>query len=171
MKYVTLCHEMIHAYMWSVLEDKGLIDFDSSGLPALTFGCAGYVPNLNAISIEDRFVEVICAMQAAGTYNQQWTHELFNKNVFEIEDYRQALENFLKNEYDWDSESQSFRTEAQNVFGNNWKQEVARAVSWVGLEKTNNFLDYIASFGFNIQKINFAQNIKIKIATSNKNCS
>ena len=77
----------------------------------------------------------------------------------------------MKNEYDWDSESQSFRTEAENVFGNNWKQEVARAVSWIGLEKTNNFLDYIASFGFNIQKINFAQNIKIKIATLNKNCS
>lgn len=170
MKYVTLCHEMIHAFMWSTLEDKGLIDFDSSGLPDLTFGCEGHVPNLNAISVEDRFVEVICALQAAGTYNAQWTHELFNKNVFEIEDYRQALEDFLKNEYDWNSESQSFRDNAENVFGSNWKVEVARAVSWIGLEGTDGFIDYIASFGFNIQKINFAQNIETKISTLNKNC-
>ena len=170
MKYVTLCHEMIHAYMWSVLEDKGLINFDSSGLPGITFGCEGYIPNLNAISIEDRFVEVICALQAAGTYNEEWTHALFNKNVFEIEDYRQALEDFLKNEYDWNSESQSFRTEAQNVFGSNWKQEVPRAVSWIGLENTTGHVDYLASFGIQLQKLLYAQNIRTKIATLNKNC-
>src|SRR5690554_3665427 len=168
MEYVRLCHEVVHAYMWSVLEDKGLIDFDSSGLPAVTFGCAGYVPNLNAISIEDRFVEVICALQAAGNYNAQWTHELFNKNVFEIEDYRQALEDFLANEYDWNSESQSFRTEAQNVFGNNWKQEVAKAISWDGLGKTSGYLPYRNNYsGFQYLYI---ANIKTKIQNTNKNC-
>jgi|SRR5690554_1632346 len=144
MEYVRLCHEVVHAYMRSVLEDKGLIDFDSSGLPSITFGCAGYVPNLNAISVEDRFVEVICALQAAGTYNAQWTHELFNKNVFEIEDYRQALENFLKNEYDWDSESAILKNILQQEYGNNWKKEVAEIWSWFGLTKTDGFANWCA---------------------------
>jgi len=46
----------------------------------------------------------------------------------------EALEDFLKNDYDWNSESQSFRTEAENVFGSNWKQEEAKAFLGMGSE-------------------------------------
>ena len=150
MKYVTLCHEMIHAYMWSTLEDEGLIGFDSSGLPSITFGCEAHVPNPNAISVEDRFVEVICALQAAGNYNPQWTHELFNKNVFEIEDYRQALEDFLKNEYNWDSEPILLKNTLIQNFGTNWKQIVAGLISWKGLTETEGFEDWCLANGHTV---------------------
>ncbi len=169
MKYVTLCHEMIHAYMWSSLEDAGLLIFDQYGIPDPSFDCVDYdIPNLNDISLEDRFVAVICAMDNAQVESGLWSHELFNKNVFEIEDYRQALENFLINEYDWNSESQSFRTEAENVFGSNWKQEVARAISWRGLEETSGYLPYRNNYdGFQYLYI---VNIITKIENGNKNC-
>ncbi len=139
MKYLTLSHEMIHAYMWSDLEAAGLINFDASGLPGLTFTCGPDIPNLNALSIEDRFVAVICAMDQAQVNNGQWTHELFNSNVFEIEDYRQSLEDFLKNEYNWESESPILKNSLLQSYGANWKQVISEIWSWNGLTKTNGF--------------------------------
>lgn len=56
----------------------------------------------------------------------------------------------MKNEYDWDSESQSFRTEAQNVFGNNWKQIVSGLISWKGLTKTQEFENWCNANGYTI---------------------
>lgn len=143
MKYVTLCHEMIHAYMWSSLEDAGLLIFDQYGIPDPSFDCVDYdIPNLNDISLEDRFVAVICAMDNAQVESGLWSHELFNKNVFEIEDYRQALENFLKNEYDWNSESTILKSLLQQEYGSNWKEKIAEIWSWFGLTKTDGFANW-----------------------------
>lgn len=72
-------------------------------------------------------------------------HELFNKNVFEIEDYRQALEDFLANEYDWNSESILLKNLLQQEYGNNWKNEVAEIWSWFGLTKTDGFANWCAA--------------------------
>lgn len=151
MKYVTLCHEMIHAYMWSSLEDAGLLIFDQYGIPDPSFDCVDYdIPNLNDISLEDRFVAVICAMDNAQVESGLWSHELFNKNVFEIEDYRQALENFLINEYDWDSESALLKNTLIQNFGTNWKQIVAGLISWKGLTETEGFEDWCNANGYSV---------------------
>lgn len=151
MKYVTLCHEMIHAYMWSSLEDAGLLIFDQYGIPDPSFDCVDYdIPNLNDISLEDRFVAVICAMDNAQVESGLWSHELFNKNVFEIEDYRQALENFLINEYDWNGEDYILKSSLSGTYGADWKDEVSEILSWIGLTKTDGFTDWCAQKGYTI---------------------
>jgi len=75
---------------------------------------------------------------------------------------------FLKNEYDWSSESQSFQTEAQNVFGSNWKQEEAKAISWDGLGITSGYLPYRNNYN-GLQYL-YITTIKTKIQNTNKNC-
>ncbi|WAC03811.1 hypothetical protein N7U66_10550 [Lacinutrix neustonica] len=91
--------------MFDALEDIGVITFDSAGFPILNVNCPSNNVNLNAQNINDRFVSLICAMNTAGTLTEQWTHDLFNSNVFNIQDYRQELENMILNDYDWSSES------------------------------------------------------------------
>src|SRR5690554_1265181 len=167
MKYVTLCHEMIHAYMFSTLEEMNLIVFKPNGEPELRVYCQSGI-ELNTLTVEERFTALICALYASGALTDEWTHELFNSNVFDIEDYRQKLENMLVNEYDWNSENQEFKNNAQSIFGNNWKQEVAKAISWIGLESTSGFLPYRNSYS-GLQFI-FISSIKTKIQTTNKDC-
>src|SRR5690554_754371 len=167
MKYVTLCHEMIHAYMFSTLEDLDLIVFKPNGEPETRVFCQTDV-ELNSLTITDRFTALICALDASQASTGQWTHELFNTNVFDIEHYRQQLENMLVNEYDWNSESIAFRNTAQNVFGNNWKHEVAKAISWIGLENTNGYLPYRNAYsGF---QFIYISSIRTKITTTYNEC-
>lgn len=111
MKYVTLCREMIHAYMFSSLEENGVITFDSNGEPVTKVICGGS-EKLNNLTVANRFTKLICALQSSGADTSEWTHELFNKNVFDVEDYRQQLEDFIANDYDWNSESEVFRNNA-----------------------------------------------------------
>ena len=56
------------------------------------------------------------------------------------------------------------------ITDNNWKQEVAKAISWIGLENTNGHIDYLNSFGIQLQKLLYAQNIRAKIENTNNNC-
>jgi len=70
MRYVTLCHELIHAFMYDALEDVGVITFDSTGSPILNVNCPTNNVNLNNQNIKDRFVSLICAMNSAGTLTQ-----------------------------------------------------------------------------------------------------
>ena len=83
--------------------------------------------------------------------------------------YKLALAGeFLINEHDWDEENQDFKNEAENRFGANWKQEVSRSISWIGLEETSDYLTYRNSYdGFQFLYIT---TIRSKIANTNKNC-
>ena len=173
-RYVTLCHELMHAYMFDTLEDLGLITFDANGEPKLNILNATCEDNdvfLNTLTIKDRFVALICGMSNAGTLtNNQWSHELFNNNVFDIEDYRQALENLIVDDYDWDSEGTTFASNAATLFGDNWNQEVAKAVSWIGLEETSGRGAYVDSYIPNLQQWIFVTQIRTMISSTNNNC-
>ena len=171
MKYVTLCHELIHAYMFSELETLNLITFNEYGQPYLNVNCPSNTQNLNNLTIADRFVALICAMNQNGTLTENWTHDIFIQNVFDIETYRHQLEIFILNEYEWENENASFSNEAISIFGlSNWKQEIARAVSWIGLEGTSEFGDYLNSYSFAPTQLLYINDIRNKILTANSNC-
>ena len=174
MKTVTLCHELIHAYIYNTLEQEGLMHFDSLGEAYLDFDCDSGINynnvKLNDLSIRERFIAIICAMNQNGTLNQQWTHTLFNISNFSIVTYRQELENFIYNEHDWDDENQAFKDEAISVFGVNWKREVAKSVSWIGLEDTAEYLVYVNSYGSQFQKKLYIANIRNKIINAKNTC-
>lgn len=174
MKIVTLVHELIHAYMYSVLETNGQITFDINGDPILNVNCNNGVNynnvNLNGLSINDRFDVLICAMNQNNTLSSQWTHDLFNSTVFDVNTYRQKLETLIFNEYDWTSENINFKNDAINLFGNNWKQEISKAVSWLGLENTAEYNTYYNTYNTNPQKQLYIALIKTKITNSNNNC-
>jgi hypothetical protein len=169
-KFITLSHELIHAYMYDALEDAGVLSFDANGDPIISVNCPSNNVNLNTLSVKDRFVTLICAMNSAGTLSQQWIHDIFNSNVFSVQDYRQKLEDMIVNDYDWNSESSTFINKAMNIFGTNWKQEVAKAVSWVGLEGTNDYITYLNSYSTQINKFIYISNIRIEILNTNNIC-
>ncbi|WP_333659263.1 hypothetical protein [Flavobacterium sp.] len=174
MRTVTLCHELIHAYMLSTLESSGLITFDINGDPILNINCATGTNyntiNLNTLSISDRFVALLCALNQNGTLTQQWTHDLFNSANFDVNTYRQELENLIYNEYDWNNEDINFKNQAIIVFGSNWKHEIAKGVSWIGLENTQEYTTFINSYSTDIPKILYLTDIRNKISTANNNC-
>lgn len=53
------------------------------------------------------------------------------------------------------------------VIGNRKKPKLFLGM---GLENTNGHIDYLNSFGIQLQKLLYVQNIKTKIATTNNNC-
>jgi len=73
-----------------------------------------------------------------------WTHSLFNSPVFAVETYREKLEQILIDNHDWESEPNSLQNLAINQFGPNWKNEVAEYMSWLGLQATPEFEDWLA---------------------------
>ena len=109
-------------------------------------------------------------MNSAGNLTQHWTHDLFNSDVFSIEDYRQQLENLILNDYDWNSESATFTNNATSTFGTNWKQEVAEAISWIGLENTSEYSTYLNGFSTQPSKFLYINNIRNTISSTNNNC-
>lgn len=169
MRFVTLAHELIHAYMYDALEDAGVLTFDTNGDATLNVNCPSNNVSLNTLTVKDRFVALICAMNSAGTLSQQWTHDIFNSNVFSVQDYRQKLEDLILNHYDWSSETSSFVTRANNVFGANWKQEVSKAVSWIGLEGTIEYNNYLNSYTDPFKQA-YILGAKSEISITNNNC-
>lgn len=176
MKTVTLCHELIHAYMFNTLEKCNYIIFDNTGAPKFNSNLCNSITifqniDLNSLDPADRLLVLLCAMQQAGTLNnQQWSHEIFNTATFDIVTYRQTLENFILANHDWDNESPAFKTRAMNLFGNRWKQKVAQATSWIGLEQTAEYISYVDSHLTNIsqyQYIVYFKNIEVLDAKSN----
>lgn len=170
MRYLTLCHELIHAYMYDTLEDNGLITFDASGTAFLNVNCPTNNASLNSQTVADRFVSLICAMNSAGTLTPNWTHELFDSNVFDIQDYRQELENLIFNDYDWNNENTAFVNNANSAFGANWKQEVSKAVSWIGLEGASGYNTYINNYISNAPQYFFITQIRSLLSSANSNC-
>lgn len=175
MKTVTLCHELIHAYMFNTLEKANYIIFDNTGAPKFNSNLCNTSTNyqnidLNTLNSADRLLVLLCAMLQTGTLNnQQWSHEIFNVATFDIVTYRQALENFIYTNHDWNNESTVFKTRAMNVFGNNWKRKVAQATSWIGLEETAGYQNYINSHQSNFTQygyIRFFKNVEVLDAKS-----
>ncbi|HEX8577875.1 MAG TPA: hypothetical protein VF677_16440 [Flavobacterium sp.] len=169
----TLCHELIHAYMLNSMEGFGLVTFDTNGDPLLNLSCSTTVNynnvNLNSLSVQDRFIAMICAMNQNATLTPQWTHELFNSN-FTVATYRQEIENMIYNIYDWNNENAAFKAEAINLFGSSWKREIAKASSYVGLEKTSNFINYINGYSSNTSKFLYLMDFRNKMSTANNDC-
>ncbi|WP_445712155.1 hypothetical protein [Flavobacterium sp.] len=176
MKTVTLCHELIHAYMFNTLEKANYITFDSTGAPKFypQISCNTSVNyqniDLNTLNTADRLVAILCAMNQVTPLTTEWSHNIFNTATFDIVTYRQALENFILVNHDWNNESPAFKTRAISVFGNRWKQKVAQAASWIGLEKTQGYLAYIDSHLSDFPKyqyLNLFKNVEILDAKSN----
>ncbi|WP_291136890.1 hypothetical protein [Flavobacterium sp. UBA7663] len=175
MKTVTLCHELIHAYMFNSLEKANYIIFDNSGAPMFNSNLCNTSTNnqnidLNTLNTADRLLVLLCGMQQAGTlHGEQWSHEIFNIATFDIVTYRQALENFILANHDWDNENPAFKTRAMNIFGNRWKQKIAQATSWIGLEETAGYDNYIDSHQSNFtqwQYLTLYKNTEILAAKS-----
>lgn len=95
----------------------------------------------------------------------------FNTATFDIVTYRQALENFILANHDQDNESPAFKTRAMNFFGNRWKQKVAQATSWIGLEQTEGYQNYINSHSpFILQKLYLEVFRSIEILDAKSTC-
>lgn len=170
---VTLCHELIHAYMFNAMEGWGMLTFDANGDPYLNLSCSSTVNynniNLNTLSVQDRFTAMLCAMNQNGTLTPQWTHELFG-STFTAATYRQEVENMIYNMHDWANESPAFVAEASNLFGANWKREISKAVSYMGLENTSIYATYLNGYSTNIPKFTYIMDIRNKIAAADNNC-
>lgn len=154
--------------MFDILEDNDVLIFDS-GDAYLDLDCPEN-GKLNGQNVKERFVNLICAMNKAGTLTPEWSHELFNSKVFSIEDYRNRLQKFIQEHYDWDSETVHFTNNMKKIFGNDWKQELAKGISWVGLEKTEGYNNYINAYSNQIAKILFLSQLRNKISQTNKKC-
>ena len=140
---VTLCHELIHVYMFNSLDNLGVIIYDTDGAPLFdTAQCVNYQPNINInnLSMKDRWVALICAYNTNNPNSQDWTHHLFNTANFVVDSYKSQLESFILNNHDWDNEPLFLKTELQTHFGNQWKEKASEFISWRGLEKTDAFI-------------------------------
>jgi len=157
MKTVTLCHELIHAYMLNTLEKANYLIYDNDGNPLFNSNLCNTSTNyqnvdLNTLNTADRLFVLLCGMNQVNPLTPQWSHSIFNTATFDIVTYRQALENFIFSNHDWDNENPAFKTRAMNVFGANWKRKVAQATSWIGLEQTAGYQNYK-----NLHQPNFQQ--------------
>ncbi|TYA52962.1 hypothetical protein [Formosa maritima] len=173
-RMVTLSHELIHAYMFSSLENWGLIDYSPEGEPILNLVCLNGINyndlNLNTLDEKDRFVALMCAFNQNTPLNEQWTHDLFNIWSFDTNTYRESLEDLLINAHDWNGENSAFKNEAISLFGTtNWIENVAEAISWIGLENTQEYTNYINSI-VNPVKLLYILNIRNKIQSAKSNC-
>ena len=173
-RMVTLSHELIHAYMYSTLEFWGMIDYNVDGEPLLNLVCLNGVNyndlNLNTLDEKDRFVAIMCAFNQNGTLTQQWTHDLFNTWTLDTNTYRNSLEELLINAHDWNNENIVFKNEAISLFGsNNWIEKIAEAISWIGLENTQEYTNYINSIVNPIELL-YILDIRNKIQSAKSNC-
>ena len=174
-KELALCHELVHAYMYDTLEKNGFLTFDPDGNPLLSvsncFSNVNYNSiNLNTLNIKDRYQALFCAMDQNGSLNAQWIHEIFNTTNFNTETYRQKIENFLVQNHNWDSEEISFKNLAQTVFGQEWKAEIAKAASWIGLENTPQYVSYLNSYNLQPIKKAYIVDIRYKVQNAIKKC-
>lgn len=168
----SLCHELIHAYMFSSLEDGGYITFDQNGQPKLigNINCNNSSSiNINTLTTNQKFEVLICALNNSNNLDNQWSHELFNSNVFSSQDFRISLSNFLQINHDWNNETAIFQSQCVSTFGqSNWINETAVTASWIGLDLTSGFNNYLSNYNSNQQ--NFITNFTIYLSTSKSNC-
>ena len=64
-----------------------------------------------------------------------------------------------------------FKNEAIALFGEfNWKEEVAKAASWIGLEGTTEYLEYVDSYTSEPFKFAYITDIKFKLQNAKSDC-
>lgn len=116
---------------------------------------------------------MMCALIENGLADStDWSHNLFGNSVFTVTTYQQQLEDFIFENHDWNSESNSFKTNAESIFGSDWKTEISEAVSWIGLESTNeydNYVNYINQLNDPAQQL-YLLNIKNKVLNAQDDC-
>mgnify|MGYP003607196819 CR=1 FL=1 len=170
-----LCHELIHAYMFDSLEDWGYIGFNTDGSPFIlqsSLNCTNYTANtvFSSLNNQQSFEAILCAL-VNNNLADQFAHDLFNSTNFNGELYRTNLEQFIYNEYDWSSERLMFVNEAQLAFGiNSWKNEVAKSLSWKGLESTLDYPTYINSYPTGSLSQDFINNLQVYLVLAKNNC-
>ncbi len=146
----TLAHELVHALMFDVLSDAGIILFDqNTGEPgfasnAFTDCCGANGTNFNGVNLNtltrpERYKTMFCAMQLSNNLTPEWSHDIFSTNMFSTQTYQQQLSDFILNNHDWNSEPSVFVAAMQAEFGNNWKQQISEFMSWSGLSNTPEF--------------------------------
>lgn len=136
---VTLIHEIVHAYMYQTLFDADLIDFDQVGDPAPVNNICNMTMSLNNYDLGTKFQNYICAAEQNSNLTTEWTHEIFNFDIFSISNYQQAIADYIYQNHDWNSESMAFSLPFEQKFGVNWKYKVSEVMSWRGLESTSEF--------------------------------
>jgi len=158
LKMVTLSHEVIHAHMFLQLEISGYIYFDTNGHPKFSnaLSCNGFqiIPNvnLNTFSLKERWKYLLCEFMINNPNSNQLSHNLFNTANFEFgESYRQKLETLLYEKHDWNGEPQPLKNLMLQWYGNNWKEKIAKYMSWYGLHETPQFNDWL-----NLEGITFS---------------
>ncbi|WP_458626407.1 hypothetical protein [Winogradskyella sp. PC D3.3] len=149
---VTLCHELIHAYMLDSLDDLGIITYFPNGDPKFnsTQCTIDANVNINSLSEKDKWLALICAYNANNAGSGQWVHALFNTANFDVNSYRSKLENLLLNNHDWVNENPILKLLLEDQFGDEWKEKASEFMSWKGLEKTDEFIVWAENNNINI---------------------
>jgi hypothetical protein len=80
------------------------------------------------------------------------------------------LQNYIFETHDWDNETPNFKSEAIALFGNNWKQEISKISSWMGLEETVGYNNFILSYQGQTAKINYIINIRSNLLNAKNDC-
>lgn len=146
---VTLIHELIHAFLFDILHEAVVINFDQNGEPFLNPNhICGEIDyggvNLTTISTAERYEALLCAMNQNGLLNgQNWSHEIFNNFTFDTSTYQEAIADFIFTTHDWDSEPAILVAQLQAELGANWKQKASEIISWSGLNNTLEFQNYL----------------------------
>ena len=144
-KLVTLCHELIHAYLLNSLDNLGIITYLENGEPGFSLTqCDDYDSeiDINTLSVRDRWIALICAFNENNPGSAEWTHNLFSTANFSVSVYREQLEDFILNNHDWDNETPILSQLLQLEFGAEWQQKTAEYLSWKGLESTDAFEEW-----------------------------
>ncbi len=167
----TLCHELIHAYMFDQLADAGYITFNTIGEPLLddSLNCSGVTPGTNISGLTDQqaFLTLLCGYLIPPG-NPNWSHDIFNQATFNGSIYRDALETYLYNNYDWNTENPWFTLQVQSIFGTQWKNGVAKAMSFYGLSLTSDYTSNYNSLS-QVQK-DYYDNMSLYLTLAKNNC-
>lgn len=96
-------------------------------------------------------------------------HEIFATDTFSVDIFQEQLAVFILENHDWNNESNIFKAQAENVFGEDWQQEVSEAASWIGLESTSEYANYINGFN-DPNKQSYVLDIKFKVFNALNDC-
>ena len=136
---VTLIHEIMHAYMYQSLFDAGLIEFHESGDAVPVGNLCNLTLSLDNYTIGELFSAYICELDQNNELDEQWSHEIFNNNIFSVTSFQEQIADYIYQNHNWDSENPNFIFLMEDEFGTDWKQMVSELTSWVGLESTSEF--------------------------------